>query len=60
MVKHKYIFLLTVCIALFLANSCSIKKMAMNQVAGALTGPGSSTVFLGDNDPQLVGEALPF
>jgi predicted anti-sigma-YlaC factor YlaD len=29
-------------------------------VADALTGTGSSTVFTGDNDPQLVGEALPF
>lgn len=34
--------------------------MAMKQVANALTGPGSSTVFTGDNDPELVGDALPF
>lgn len=40
--------------------ACSIKKMAMNQVANALTGNSSSTVFTGDNDPELVGDALPF
>jgi predicted anti-sigma-YlaC factor YlaD len=32
----------------------------MNQVANALTGSSSSTVFTGDNDPELVGDALPF
>jgi predicted anti-sigma-YlaC factor YlaD len=40
--------------------SCSIKKLAMNQVANALTDQTSSTVFSGDNDPELVGDALPF
>jgi len=40
--------------------ACSLKKLAMNQVANALTGSGSSTVFTGDNDPELVGDALPF
>jgi predicted anti-sigma-YlaC factor YlaD len=29
-------------------------------VADTLAGTGSSTVFTGDNDPQLVGDALPF
>jgi predicted anti-sigma-YlaC factor YlaD len=29
-------------------------------VANALTGEGNSTVFTGDSDPQLVGDALPF
>jgi len=42
------------------ACSCSIKKMAMNQVANALTAPGGSTVFTGDNDPEFVAQALPF
>jgi predicted anti-sigma-YlaC factor YlaD len=34
--------------------------MAVRAVADGLTGPGSSVVFTGDNDPQLVGEAMPF
>ncbi len=45
---------------LLFSLACSIKKIAMNQVANALTGSGSSTVFTGDNDPELVGDALPF
>ncbi|MCX6557929.1 MAG: TRAP transporter TatT component family protein [Candidatus Aminicenantes bacterium] len=45
---------------LLFSPACSIKKFAMNQVANALTGPSSSTVFSGDDDPELVGDALPF
>ncbi|MDR0998608.1 MAG: TRAP transporter TatT component family protein [Treponema sp.] len=41
-------------------SACSINRMATRAVADALTGPGGSTVFTGDNDPQLVGDALPF
>ncbi|WP_461252097.1 TRAP transporter TatT component family protein, partial [Treponema sp. R8-4-B8] len=40
--------------------SCSINKLAMNAVADALTGDGSSDVFTGDPDPKLVGDAIPF
>jgi predicted anti-sigma-YlaC factor YlaD len=52
--------LLVVVLALLVLDFCSIKKMAMNQVADALTAPGGGTVFTGDNDPELVGDALPF
>ncbi len=45
--------------ALFLSPACSLRRLALNGVANALTG-GSSTVFTGDNDPELVGDALPF
>ena len=45
---------------LLLATSCSINKMAINAVSNALTGTGSSEVFTGDSDPELVGDALPF
>lgn len=41
-------------------SSCSIKKFAIKKVADALTGPGGNRVFTGDNDPELVGDALPF
>ncbi|OUW18200.1 MAG: hypothetical protein CBD18_03120 [Opitutales bacterium TMED158] len=44
--------------ALALFSGCSVKKMAMNQVGNALSGGG--TVFSSDEDPQLVGDALPF
>jgi len=48
----------TVCFAVF--SSCSINKLAMNMVADALTGDGSSDVFTGDPDPKLVADAIPF
>lgn len=52
--------LFTALTVLVVFSGCSIKKLAMNQVANALTGPGGSTVFTGDNDPEFVGDALPF
>jgi predicted anti-sigma-YlaC factor YlaD len=51
---------LPVLMAALLFASCSINKMAMKAVSNALTAPGSTDVFTGDSDPQLVGEALPF
>jgi predicted anti-sigma-YlaC factor YlaD len=46
--------------ALIFLPACSIKKFAMNQVANALTTQTAGTVFSGDDDPELVGDALPF
>ena len=45
---------------LLCANSCSLEKMALKKVAGMLSSSSSGTVFTGDNDPELVGDALPF
>jgi predicted anti-sigma-YlaC factor YlaD len=56
--KFRIIFILAAFYAVF--SSCSINNMAMKAVADALTGEGSSDVFTGDSDPQLVGDALPF
>lgn len=39
-------------------SGCSVKKLAMNQLGDALSGGGD--VFSSDNDPELVGDALPF
>ena len=41
-------------------GSCSINKMVVNKVSDALTGDGQNDVFLNDDDPELVGGALPF
>jgi predicted anti-sigma-YlaC factor YlaD len=38
--------------------ACSLHKLAVNKVADALSGTGSS--FATDEDPELVGEAVPF
>ena len=49
------------CLFLFALSSCStVNKMALDVVANALTGTGSSDVFTGDEDPELIAEALPF
>jgi len=48
---------LALCSLLFaLCSSCSINTL----VADALTGKMGGTVFTGDPDPQLVGDAIPF
>lgn len=41
-----------------LAPGCSIRRLAVNKVADALAGTG--TTFTSDDDPDLVGDALPF
>lgn len=40
------------------STGCSIKKMAINSLADSLA--GGSDVYASDNDPELVGDALPF
>ncbi len=41
-----------------LLSSCSVKKMAVNSMAKNMSGE-SAAVFMEDNDPELVGDALP-
>jgi predicted anti-sigma-YlaC factor YlaD len=43
-----------------LALGCSLQKLAVNSVARTLSSAGGGTVFTGDNDPELVADALPF
>jgi predicted anti-sigma-YlaC factor YlaD len=40
------------------SGGCSIKKIAVNKLGNALASTG--TTFEGDDDPDLVGDALPF
>lgn len=47
-------------IALAILTSCSINKAAMKLVGNALSSGTSGTAFTGDDDPDLVGDALPF
>jgi len=39
-------------------SGCSIKKLAINKIGNSLANSG--TTFSGDDDPDLVGDALPF
>jgi predicted anti-sigma-YlaC factor YlaD len=52
-------FILYCSVVLSLVSHCSIQKMAINSMADALTA-GSTGVFASDDDPVLVGDALPF
>lgn len=53
------LFSLLVIALTILQTSCSINKMAVNLIAKSLSS-GDSTVFTGEEDPQLVADALPF
>jgi predicted anti-sigma-YlaC factor YlaD len=53
--RAKIIFLLTVVLT---ATGCSIKKIAVNKLGDSLASGG--TTFTSDDDPELVGDALPF
>ncbi|OGF51296.1 MAG: hypothetical protein A2044_07265 [Candidatus Firestonebacteria bacterium GWA2_43_8] len=54
----KLCFLLVLIAFSVVSNGCSIKAIALNSVGDALSGGGN--VFTSDNDPDLVGDALPF
>ncbi len=48
-------------IATLLASAaCSIEKLALNKAADMLSGSSGNDVFTKDNDPDFVGDALPF
>jgi predicted anti-sigma-YlaC factor YlaD len=40
--------------------ACSLEKLALNKAAGMLSASSGNDVFARDNDPELVGDALPF
>ena len=51
------------CFILLLATvlvSCSGNKLALKMVGDALSSTASGTALTGDDDPELVGDALPF
>ncbi|MFQ5824866.1 MAG: TRAP transporter TatT component family protein [bacterium] len=54
-------FDILICIVtlIFFFNGCSLKRLAVNSLADALISE-SSSVYATDDDPELVGEALPF
>src|SRR5688572_29057391 len=43
---------------LILAGGCSVRKLAVNELGDALAKGG--TTFSADDDPELIGDALPF
>ncbi len=57
--KRKLILVSAVCLAALSAGSCSLKKLAIDTVIDSLSG-NAGTVFTGDDDPELIADALPF
>ena len=47
-----------ICTCLAVTAGCSIKRMAVNKIGNALASGGST--YESDDDPDLVGDALPF
>ncbi len=45
---------------LMFLNSCSFNRLAVRMIAHTLSGKDAGTVFTGDDDPELIGAALPF
>ena len=62
MKKVPPVLLAAVCGALLAIPGCSINRLAVRAVSGVLTGSGGGggDVFTGEDDPELVGDALPF
>ena len=59
MTSNKFLFrVLGACLAFALLSACSIKRVAVNKLGNALASGGST--YERDDDPDLVGEALPF
>lgn len=56
--RIRFALRLPLLLAALLASGCSVKQLAVNQLGDALSGGGD--VFASDNDPELVGDALPF
>jgi len=56
---HKLRIAFLLCALTVVFGSCSLNKVAVNLVANTLSS-GDSTVFTGEEDPQLVADALPF
>jgi len=57
--RHKsLLYILIISLMCAFMSSCSIKKMAMKSVAGAMSSGGN--VMQSEEDPDLVGDALPF
>src|SRR5215831_21257264 len=49
----------TVALALLLSTGCSVKKFAISRMADSLASQSKSS-FATDDDPELIGNALPF
>ncbi len=56
----KILYTVMVILSVLVFTSCSINRFAVHLVANALTGTSGGTLFTGDDDPELIADALPF
>ena len=56
--KRNWLICIHMMATAIILGGCSIKRVAVNTLGDALSGGGS--VFSSDDDPELVGDALPF
>lgn len=54
------IFLFLIILVFTLSGCASIKKAGINMISDVMAGEGSSELFTGDDDPELIKDALPF
>ena len=52
--------ILPVLVLILLSSCASIEKAGINMISDVMAGDGSSELFTGDDDPELVKDALPF
>ncbi len=57
---RRFVVLVLLLAVVSLILGCSINKIAVNVLADTLSGDGGGSVFTSDEDPELVGDALPF
>ncbi len=57
---RKFIPFLAVIVLMCVLSGCAINRLAMRAVGGMLSSGQDSTVFSGEEDPELLGDALPF
>jgi predicted anti-sigma-YlaC factor YlaD len=58
--SRQRILILFAVLYILCSGGCSVKQMAVNSVGSMLAEGGSGTTFTGENDPELVRDALPF
>jgi len=58
--ERKTIISLLIIFVVLLSGCKTIEKAGINMISDVMAGEGSAELFTGDNDPELVKDALPF
>ena len=63
-IKHmnrtRYTIAIVLVVGILIWSGCAFDQWAVDQVVNVLSGAGGASVFTGEDDPELVGDALPF